>query len=348
MMSDIQPKPIVDTYLRLILLSLLLFWCLAIIYPFVHIIVWSIILAMAMSPVYNSLLPKFRNKRGLTAGFLVLIGLAIILIPSYLFVDSIIEGVQELKSRFEADTLTLPPPTSDVRDWPLIGEPLFEAWSNASENLQGFIMSNKEILAEYGKGVLDGFLNIGGSIVKFLVATIIAGVLLAATGTKEVAEKIFTKLIGPKGKEFADLSQRTVNNVVRGVLGVALIQAFLTGIGFLLAGVPYAGIWALLVLILAILQLPATLVVLPVVIYLFSTMGTLPAVLWTVFLMFSALSDNFLKPILLGKGAPVPMLVIFLGVIGGFISMGFIGLFIGAIVLSMGYLLMTAWLDGEA
>ena len=99
-MSDHQARPIVDTYLRLILLSLLLFWCLSLIMPFLHVMVWSIILAMAMSPLYNSLLPRFKNKKVLTAAFLVLIGLAIIIIPSLLFVESIIEGVRELKGRF--------------------------------------------------------------------------------------------------------------------------------------------------------------------------------------------------------------------------------------------------------
>ena len=344
-MSDHQARPIVDTYLRLILLSLLLFWCLSLIMPFLHVMVWSIILAMAMSPLYNSLLPRFKNKKVLTAAFLVLIGLAIIIIPSLLFVESIIEGVRELKGRFAADTLTIPPPTPEIADLPVVGKPLFDAWQSASENLQGFIMSNKDVLAEYGKSFIDGLLSIGGSVVKFILSTVIAGVLLVTPGTKETADKIFVKVIGPRGKEFADLSQRTVNNVVKGVLGVALIQAFLTGVGFLLAGVPYAGIWALLVLILAILQLPTVLVVLPVILYLFSTLGTLSAILWSVFLMLAGLSDNFLKPILLGKGAPVPMPVIFLGVIGGFVTMGFIGLFIGAIVLSMGYLLMVAWLN---
>ena len=346
-MSDLQSTRIVDTYLRLIFLSLLLFWCLSLIMPFFHVVVWSVILAMAMSPLYNTLLPKFKNKKILTATFLVLIGLAIIAIPSLLFLDSIIDGARQLKAHFAADTLTLPSPAKEVANWPVIGKPLFSAWQSASENLQGFIMSNKDVIAEYGKSFIDGLLSIGGSIVKFFLATVIAGFLLVTPGTRETADKIFVKIIGPRGKEFADLSQRTVNNVVKGVLGVALIQAFLTGIGFLLAGVPYAGIWALLVLILAILQLPTVLVVLPVILYLFSTVETLPAVLWSVFLLLAGLSDNFLKPILLGKGAPVPMLVIFLGVIGGFVTMGFIGLFIGAIVLSMGYLLMVAWLNDD-
>jgi predicted PurR-regulated permease PerM len=126
---------------------------------------------------------------------------------------------------------------------------------------------------------------------------------------------------------------------------VAFIQSFVIGIGFLLAGVPYAGLWTLLVFMLAILQIPPTLVVIPVIIYLFSILNPTPAILWSIFLMAGAISDNILKPILLGKGAPVPMLVIFIGVIGGFMLSGFIGLFTGAIVMSLGYKLFEAWLD---
>ncbi len=102
---------------------------------------------------------------------------------------------------------------------------------------------------------------------------------------------------------------------------------------------------ALICLILAIIQIGPGLVIIPVIIYLFSTMELLGAILWTVYLVIVMISDSFLKPILLGKGAPVPMLVIFLGTIGGFITSGFVGMFIGAIILSLGYKLFIAWLD---
>jgi predicted PurR-regulated permease PerM len=135
---------------------------------------------------------------------------------------------------------------------------------------------------------------------------------------------------------------------VRGVLGVALIQATLIGIGFLLAGVPYAGLWTLVVFMFAVIQLPPTLVVIPVAFYLFSEKEMLPAMLWTVYLFLSGISDNILKPLLLGKGAPVPMLMIFLGVVGGFIFSGFIGLFTGAVVMSLGYKLFVGWINSPS
>lgn len=178
-----------------------------------------------------------------------------------------------------------------------------------------------------------------------LGAVIIAGILLMVGGTKESIGKFFRKVAGIRGDEFAGVVNMTILNVVKGVLGVAAIQSVLTGFGFLLAGIPLAGLWTLLVFILAVLQLPAALVVLPIIAYMFSEKELTPAILWTVYLMIAGLADNVLKPILLGKGAPVPMLVIFLGVIGGFIFSGFIGLFTGAVVMSIGYKLFISWLE---
>ena len=135
--------------------------------------------------------------------------------------------------------------------------------------------------------------------------------------------------------------------MVKGVIGVALILAFLHGILFALAGIPFPGVWTLLIFVLAVLQLPAIIVSLPVIIYMFSIKDTQAAVIWTVLFLVVGLSDNVLKPILLGKGAPVPMVVIFIGVVGGFILSGFIGLFTGAIVMSIGYKLFMEWINTE-
>ena len=130
-------------------------------------------------------------------------------------------------------------------------------------------------------------------------------------------------------------------------LGVAVIQAALLTVGFIAIGLPHAGIWSVLCLGLGVLQLPTTLLVIPIVVYVFATEPTLPAVVFTAWSAVAGLSDNVLKPILLGRGTSVPMLVIFLGSIGGFLLSGFIGLFVGAIVLSLGYEILQAWVAGE-
>ncbi len=119
----------------------------------------------------------------------------------------------------------------------------------------------------------------------------------------------------------------------------------LIGIGLIVGGIPHAGVWSALCLFLAVVQLPPTIVVLPIVIYVLSDGATVGSVVFTLWMILASASDNVLKPILLARGVDVPMLVIFIGSIGGFVSSGFVGLFIGPVVLSVGYELFLAWIE---
>jgi len=132
--------------------------------------------------------------------------------------------------------------------------------------------------------------------------------------------------------------------VATGILGVALIQSLLAAAGFLVAGVPGAGLWALIVLLLCVIQIGPGLLMIPILVWGWSTLGTGGAVAFTVWCVFVTVLDTFLKPLLLGRGVKVPTVVIFLGAIGGFISSGIIGLFVGSVVLVVGYKLFLAWL----
>jgi predicted PurR-regulated permease PerM len=277
---------IYDTTIRMFFLLLIIAWCLAILYPFISIMLWGLILAMAFKPMHDSLVKLMGGKAKLSAFIIVLVSLAVIIAPGWFFTDVLFENIKAIKTDYAKGTLTIPPPAEKVRSWPVIGDQLFDAWNSASVNLEGFIVKHKD-----------------------------------------------------------QLTHKTIGNVVKGILGVALIQALLIGIGIFIAKVPLAGVLTLLVFVLAILQIPAIIVVLPVIVYLFADREPLPAILWTIFLFLAGLSDNILKPLLLGKGAPVPMLVIFIGVIGGFIFSGFIGLFTGAIIMSIGYKLFVAWIN---
>ena len=186
----------------------------------------------------------------------------------------------------------------------------------------------------------------GIGFLMMLASIVIAGVVLVFSEQGAMAaHNLFIRMAGDQGGNFAKVTEVTIRNVARGIIGVAFIQAALAGLGFLAAGVPLAGLWALIGLLLAIVQIGVTPVSIVVIIYMFSTASTLTAVLLTIWLILVSLSDNVLKPLLLGKGAPVPMLVIFLGSIGGFIFEGFMGLFLGAIILSLGYKLILVWLD---
>jgi predicted PurR-regulated permease PerM len=287
------------------------------------------------------------NNRKLASVVIVFSCLVVLVVPSILFLDSIVEGVVQLRESYQAGSLTIPPPSEDVKNWPLVGETLYGLWMNASIDIKSFVVDNKEQLLGVGRTIAKGFLGVTSSVLQMVGAFIIAGVMLAYGGTGEAIRLFFRRVAGSRGDEFADVTKATVGNVIKGILGVALIQAFLTGVGLLLADVPFVGLWTILIFVLAILQLPPAIVVIPIVVYLFSVEEPTTAVLWTIYLLVAGLSDNIIKPLLLGKNAPVPMLVIFIGVIGGFMLSGFIGLFSGAIVMSIGYKLFSAWIGDD-
>jgi predicted PurR-regulated permease PerM len=344
MNNQITTKNFYDIMIRLAFLALIIAWSLMILLPFTSILLWGLILAIALTPIHKSFSALLGGKPVLASWIIVLSGLLIIILPTWLFLDSIVDGVRELKSNFEAGTLTIPPPSEKVKTWPLIGNSLYDLWTSASVSLKETILQYKDQLVDLGSKLIKGILSVGGGAVQMIVSLIIAGVLLITHGAGEAIRDFIRKIAGERGDEFSDIAYKTVGNVVKGILGVAFIQSLFIGIGFLMAGVPFAGIWTLIVFIMAILQIPPTLVVIPVIIYLFSILNTVPAILWAVYLMAGGISDNILKPVLLGKGAPVPMLVIFLGVVGGFMLSGFIGLFTGAIVVSLAYKMLTEWM----
>jgi predicted PurR-regulated permease PerM len=336
---------IYSTTIRLLFLMLIVVWCVMIMYPFASIILWSFILAMALSPLHKRLVKLMGGKPRIASFIIILLCLAIIIVPSWFFLDALVKEIKEIKASFQGNGLTIPPPSETVKSWPLIGDPLYNLWYSASYNLEETVIKYKDQLTGVGAKIAKGLLSTAGGILQMMISLIIAGVLLSIGGAGESVRKFFRKVVGERGDEFADVMLKTVGNVVKGVMGVALIQATLIGLGIWLSGVPYAGIWTLLVFFLAVLQLPTILVVIPVAIYLFSVKELMPAIFWTILMVLGAASENLFKPLLLGKGAPVPMLVIFIGVIGGFIFSGFIGLFTGAIVMSLGYKLLVTWMN---
>lgn len=336
-----------DTTIRLLIVLLIIVWCLMILYPFTNILLWSLILAMAMHPLHKKLSDKLGGKRKLTSFLIVFAGLCLVVIPSWVVIDSLVTEFRDLKSGFETNGFSVPPPAEKIKEWPVIGENVYDVWNSASVNLEQTVEKYRDQLLDIVRKLASGIMGSVGAAVQILLSFIIAAIILVYGGAGEAIRKFFRKLAGERGDELADVTMGTVSSVLKGVIGVALIVAVILGILFFLAGVPYAGLWTLLVFVLGILQLPALLVTLPIIIYLFATTSTGAAVIWTILIVIASMSDNVLKPLLLGKGAPVPTLVIFLGVVGGFIFSGFIGLFTGAIVMSLGYILFMGWLETD-
>ena len=186
-------------------------------------------------------------------------------------------------------------------------------------------------------------------ILQFMVAIIISGFLLAqAKSGKHFAQIIVNRFAGERGEQIIDLVEATVRSVALGILGVSAVQSILAGLGFMVAGVPAAGLWALLCLLLSVVQIGILPVVIPIIIYLFNTADTSTAVAFLIWSIPVGLTDNILKPIFLSRGVKTPMAVIFMGAIGGFLASGIVGLFIGAVVLSLGYELFMSWVKEDS
>jgi predicted PurR-regulated permease PerM len=339
-------EKIADIIIRLAVLFWLVGWCFAILKPFSLILIWAAVIAIAIYPLYSFFLRVFRKRKTLAAVVLTLLILSALLIPSWLVTQSLFGELNHLRDLNTQGQLVIPPPGENTASWPVVTKPLLDFWKLASEDLQEAAIKYSTQLKVAGAWFLSAVAGIGTGILQFVISIIIAGVFLAfSDSVGNAATKVFIRLDGNNGEHFANTTVTTVRSVVKGILGVAVIQATMAGIGFFVAGVPYAGVWTVACLILAIIQVGAGPIAIPVMIYMFSVTDTLTAVLLAIWLVITLVSDNILKPLLLGRGAPAPMLVVFLGAIGGFITSGFLGLFLGAVVLTIGYKLFMAWLD---
>jgi len=338
----------IESAIRVGVIALVVLWSLQIMRPFIQIVLWGVILAVAMFPAYNALAVRLGDRRKLTATLLVLVALAALIIPSIQLFGDTVDTISDVAGRLDDGTLTIPPPSEKVRDWPIIGEKADEVWRLASTNLAAAARRYEPQLESLAKRLLAAGAGLGLGVIQFIISIIIAGVFLATAGSgKAAAVRIGRRLGGEDGAEIAVLAEKTIRSVALGVIGIATIQAILGGVGMLLAGVPGAGLWALVILILAIVQLPPLLVLGPVAVWVFSAQSTTTAVIFLIWALLVSFSDGILKPLLLGRGVEVPALVILVGAIGGMMLSGIIGLFVGAVVLALAYQLGTAWLNSD-
>jgi predicted PurR-regulated permease PerM len=319
--------------------------CILILRPFIPLLTWGIVIAVAAYPGFQKLQLALGGRGGVTSILFTVLLLAFLTIPVVLLAETLVEGVQTLAAHFKEGTVIIPPPPAGVETWPVIGAPLNSLWSRASRDLSEAVRSFAPQIKAAVPGLLSVSAGLGLTVLQFALSIVVAGVLLAnAKAAYDVTRSLCNQLFGDKGPELQQLIAATIRSVTSGILGVALIQSVLAGLGFIFAGLPGAGLWAVTFLIAAVLQV-GVLVLIPAVIYMFAISSTTKAVIFLVWCLVVALVDNFLKPLLLGRGVAVPMVVVFLGAIGGFVALGLIGLFIGAIVLSVGYKLFLVWLD---
>lgn len=335
----------VETAVRIGLIAVMLALCYWIVRPFLIPIAWGIIIAVAAWPGYVRLLSVVGGRRSLASGLFVVIALVVLILPIILLSGTLVQGAQGLEKGIEGGHWVIPP-APDLNYIPLVGQQIHDVWSSASSNMEGLLRSLEPQIKMAGKWLLSFAADAGLGLLHFVIAIIVAAVLMAKSERGgHAAHAIARRLAGSRGTRFTQLAEAVVRSVSRGILGVAMIQAVLAGLGMLVAGVPAAGLWALVVLVLATIQIGAFPVMLPAVIYVFYHASMPVAVVFLVWALFVGSIDNILKPILLGRGVSVPMIVIFIGAIGGFLGAGIIGLFVGSVILVLGYELLHAWLD---
>ncbi|MCT4624540.1 MAG: AI-2E family transporter [Schleiferiaceae bacterium] len=347
-MTDQDGKRIehpIDVVIRISALVVIIAWSFQILKPFLSILVWSLIISIALFPVQKKLSELLNNRNKLAAMLITLGMLILIILPITILAEELIKNFSTITQTLSAQNIDVPPPSDRIKEIAIIGETVWENWHEANENLEEFILDHSKELEKIGLFLFGSVAVAGKGLFMFIAAVIVSGLLLIYSSRgRKFADGLSVKLAGKRGHEIVHLAETTTRSVVTGVLGVAIIQSSLAGIGFMLAEIPYWGILVMIVLFLALIQVGVFPVVVPAVIYMFATADTTTAVIFLIWNLLVLVSDNVLKPILLGRGTKVPTLIVFLGAIGGFIQSGFLGLFIGPVVLSIAHELLTKWL----
>jgi predicted PurR-regulated permease PerM len=327
--------------IRVVLLGAWIAWCLQIVLPFLIPILWGAIIATAVLPLVRR---SFPGRPGLGAAVFGAVALVIVVGPAYLFFDSVIGFAVHVGRQWSRGELDIPQPRPEVAEWPVIGKRLYAAWDAAVHTPAAVVESHLPQLREAGRWLLQSLGSLTVGFLQSLFALAVAVAFLAkAEATDHALVPIAERITPGNGRHLLDLASATVRAVAKGVLGIAFLQAVCAWAGMALAGVPAPGAWALILLICSVAQLPGILVLGPMMIYVFASAPPRVSVPFAVWCVLVGLLDNVLKPILLGRGAGVPMLVIVIGALGGMMSSGIIGLFVGAVVLAVGYELFIAW-----
>ena len=339
-------RNMVASFIQIAALVILVTYCVIIVSPFAGLAIWGVVMAVAIYPLFLKVSAMLGERRKLTATLFIILGLGLVLVPGWAMTKSAIVSVTSFSADLKAGLIEVPPPNDRVAGWRLIGEPLHELWAGAASNLEATMNEFQPQLREIGTRLAR---TIGSTALGFLqiaASVIIAGVVMLYADSGYRLTCSIAKRVSPKrGDHLTDLSIATIRSVTNGVIGVGVIQGVLAGIGFFAMGVPHAGLLAAIVLITSIIQIPALLIIVPIVVWVFSFAAPVPATIFAVYMLFAALSDNVLKPILLGRGVELPAIIVLFGALGGMIAYGIVGLFLGAVILGLGYTIISDWLQ---
>jgi predicted PurR-regulated permease PerM len=338
---------LLDVFIRAGLLGVMALLCYRVFAPFLTLMAWALVLAVTMYPLHQAITRRAGGKHGLVAAILVVVCCVLIIAPSALLMNSFGSSVLRFVGAVQDNTLEIPPPWESVARWPIVGPRVNAMWSTAHDDLPGFVESLQPKVGQLASLALSMAAGIGVSLLQFLAAFVVAGILMAYgdAGTRG-SRAVFERVIGRgRGEAFARLSTSTIRAVAQGVIGIAFVQAILVGLALLIADVPWAGVLAAITLVLSVAQIPALIVTLPAIAYIWwsGSYGTAAAITHTVILLLAGMVDNVLKPLMLGRGAGAPMPVILLGALGGLASAGILGMFVGATLFAVGYQIFMSW-----
>jgi predicted PurR-regulated permease PerM len=335
----------VDAMIQVAGLVLLAGWTFVLVEPFLAVIAWSLILAIVLYPLFDFFTTRLRMNRVLAALLVTCISLGVLLGPATWLGVSLVGTLRALAEQLGSGGLVLPAPPDSVKHWPLIGDGVYQLWSLASTNMEDALARIGPQLEPFS-GALLGFAgNAGIGMLEFLSGVLISGILLLpgpaiVDGAKTIARRVATR----RGDELVDMSMTAIRGLARGVIGIAILQALLVGVGFIAAGVPAPGLLSFLVLIFAIVQVGAFVVLVPVTLWGWFVFDTTTFILFTAYMLPVGACDNVLRPFAMGHGLKTPAAIVFIGLIGGILVHGVIGVFIGPIVLAIAWELVQAWI----
>ncbi len=343
--SDTFQRNVMTSFIQIAAVVILISASINIIGPFAGLVLWGVIMAVAVYPVHLKLAAMLGGKAKLSVLIIILAGLALVVLPAWMMAESAITSIMAFAGEAKAGNIDIPPPGENVAGWPLIGERLYAVWAGAAANLEGTLNQFQPQLRNVGEWLARSAGSLAIGVLQFAISIIIAGVaMLYADNGYKLSKAIAQRINPDRGQHWTDISIATIRSVTNGVLGVAVIQAVLAAIGFFVMQVPHAGILTAIVLITSIVQVPALVIIVPIILWVFSFAAPVPATIFAVYSMFVALSDNVLKPILLGRGVDLPALIVLIGAIGGMIEYGIVGLFVGAVILGLAYTILSDWL----
>jgi len=335
---------ILDRVLQIALIALLVYACSRILFPFTGLLLWSMILAVMLNPLHLRIAGRIGNRW--SALLIGLVSIVLLLVPMVTAVTALASSIYSLVAALQNDSLSVPPPPLWLTDLPIVGRQLSETWALIATNMPTALAKYGEMLSGPATRLASFAGGLAAGELSFILSFAIAAVLLAyGEGAADFARRLLERITGSKARaaRLVTLSAATIRGVATGVVGVAVIQSLLIVIGFFAIGLPGAGLLTIIALVLAIVQVPTILLTLPIIAYVLATESTTPAVIFAIWSLLAGLSDNVLKPLMLGRGLEVPMPVILIGVIGGMLADGLLGLFVGPVLLSVAYVLLMEW-----